>query len=223
MSKSQKFYVVWQGLQPGVYDSWRECEKQIKGFPSAKFHAFPSQALAEEAFRQGPSSAISSASSDNRKSRVSVLCVDSSGVVTVKPGTPNPPVLNSIAVDAACSGNPGVMEYQGVFVATSTRLFHYKAPLGTNNIGEFLAIVHALSYIKKHSLNQIIYSDSVNAISWVAQHRCRSKLPYNEKTADLWDYVHRAEKWLDSNIYTTEIRKWDTDAWGEVPADFGRK
>ena len=132
-------------------------------------------------------------------------------------------MLDALAVDAACSGNPGVMEYQGIYIPTRTRVFHYRAEKGTNNIGEFLAIVHGLSYLKKHHLDKIIYSDSANAISWVRQKQCKSKLPNDAGTAELWDFVHRAEQWLRSNTYTTEIRKWDTDRWGEIPADFGRK
>ena len=127
------------------------------------------------------------------------------------------------AVDASCPGNPGPMEYQAVDLATGAQVFHFGPMRGTNNIGEFLAIVHGLSYLKKHRLNQIIYSDSVNAISWVRQKQCKSKLPEDASTAELWDYVHRAENWLRTNTYTTEIRKWDTDHWGEIPADFGRK
>ena len=153
----------------------------------------------------------------------SALVIDENGMTAVKPGTENAPVLDALAVDAACSGNPGVMEYQGIYIPTRTRVFHYRAEKGTNNIGEFLAIVHGLSYLKKHRLNQIIYSDSANAISWVRQKVCKSKLPLDASTAELWDYIHRAENWLRTNSYTTEIRKWDTDNWGEIPADFGRK
>ena len=144
-------------------------------------------------------------------------------MTVIREGVENPPVLDALAVDAACSGNPGVMEYQGIYIPTRTQVFHYRAEKGTNNIGEFLAIVHGLSYLKKHRLNQIIYSDSVNAISWVRQKQCKSKLPEDASTAELWNYIHRAENWLRTNSYTTEIRKWDTDRWGEIPADFGRK
>jgi ribonuclease HI len=152
-----------------------------------------------------------------------VITIDENGMTVVRPGVENPPVLDALAVDAACSGNPGVMEYQGIYIPTRTRVFHYRAEMGTNNIGEFLAIVHGLSYLKKHHLNQMIYSDSANAISWVRQKVCKSKLVEDATTAELWDYVHRAENWLRTNSYTTEIRKWDTDRWGEIPADFGRK
>ena len=133
------------------------------------------------------------------------------------------PVMNSIAVDAACSGNPGVMEYQGVHVETRQRLFHFKAPKGTNNIGEFLAIVHGLAWLKRNNSDMILYSDSVTAMGWIRVKKCRSKLAVTSDTAPLFEVVRRAEAWLHNNTYTTEIRKWDTDLWGEIPADFNRK
>ena len=132
-------------------------------------------------------------------------------------------ILDSLSVDAACSGNPGVMEYQGVRTFDKERIFHKKFPLGTNNIGEFLALVHGLSYMKKHNLKQPIYSDSVNAIAWVKQKKCKTKLPRTEETEELFQFVERAEAWLHNNTYTTTILKWDTENWGEIPADFNRK
>lgn len=224
MARKQKYYVVWQGREPGIYDNWNACEKQVKGV-AAQYKSFDSREEAEAAFRQPYSSMVLSriTRESRNTSPSSALIVDENGMTAIRPGTANPPVLDALAVDAACSGNPGVMEYQGVYVATRTQVFHYRAEKGTNNIGEFLALVHGLSYLKKHNLNQILYSDSVNAISWVRQKQCKSKLPLTPDTADLWDYIHRAENWLHTNSYTTEIRKWDTDRWGEIPADFGRK
>ena len=215
----QKYYVVWAGVHPGIYHSWAECEGQVKGVAGARYKAFDSLDEARSAFDQPYQPPVSVkppvATTD--------VFVDANGMTQVRPGALNPPVLDSLAVDAACSGNPGVMEYQGVYVASRTQVFHFKSPLGTNNIGEFLAIVHGLAYLKKHNLNQIIYSDSVNAISWVRQKQCKSKLPVNAQTHELWDFIHRAEHWLRTNVYSTEIRKWDTDRWGEIPADFNRK
>ncbi len=222
MAKKEKYYVVWQGREPGIYDNWHDCEKQVKGV-AAQFKSFESREEAEAAFKQPYSSVVATASRTGQTSRTGVLFVDENGMTAIKPGTANPPVLDALAVDAACSGNPGVMEYQGVHVASRKQVFHYRAEKGTNNIGEFLALVHGLSYLKKHNLNQILYSDSVNAIGWVRQKQCMSKLPLTPDTAELWDFIHRAENWLRTNSYTTEIRKWDTDHWGEIPADFGRK
>ena len=222
MAKRQKYYVVWQGLKPGIYDNWADCELQIKGVAGAKYKSFESLALAEQAFRIGPELA---ASVPNHAAAVPpVILLDENGMRRIRPDATGPtPELNAIAVDAACSGNPGIMEYQGVFVATGTRLFHFQAPLGTNNIGEFLAIVHGLAYLKKNGLALPLYTDSVTALGWVRAKQCRTKLPLTADTQHLHDIIRRAEAWLLNNTYTTEIRKWDTDRWGEIPADFGRK
>ncbi len=224
MSKKQKYYVVWQGKQPGIYTDWDECKEQVQGVQGAQYKSFDTQAEAEAAIKL-PYSSVVPRNIPNTQSTQNnpTLFIDENGMTAVRSDVENPPVLDALAVDAACSGNPGVMEYQGIYIPTRTRVFHYQAPKGTNNIGEFLAIVHGLSYLKKHRLNQIIYSDSVNAISWVRQKQCKSKLVEDASTAELWDYIHRAENWLKMNSYTTEIRKWDTDRWGEIPADFGRK
>lgn len=76
---------------------------------------------------------------------------------------------------------------------------------GTNNIGEFLAIVHGLALLKQKGFDMPIYSDSVNAISWVRQKKCKTKLPRNEETKELFKVIERAEKWLRENTYTTRI------------------
>ena len=224
MAKKQKYYVVWQGKKPGIYTDWDECKEQVKGVQGAQYKGFDSMAEAEAAIRLPYNSVVVQNTRSNQNTQSNpILVIDENGMTTIKPDTENPPILDALAVDAACSGNPGVMEYQGIYIPTRTRVFHYRAEKGTNNIGEFLAIVHGLSYLKKHHLNQIIYSDSANAISWVRQKQCKSKLPEDASTAELWDYIHRAENWLRTNSYTTEICKWDTDRWGEIPADFGRK
>ena len=134
------------------------------------------------------------------------------------------PIGQSIAVDAACSGNPGKMEFQGVFVETKTHLF--KSPVyehGTNNIGEFLAIVYCLAWQHKKKLNYPIYSDSVNAQKWVREGVCKTKIAENEKNKPLFEVIRWAEKWLKENSFRVPIYKWRTEIWGEIPADFGRK
>ncbi len=226
MAKKQKYYVVWQGKQPGIYTDWDTCKAQVAGVQGAQYKGFDTLAEAEAAIKLPYGSVVRVENAERRaeSGKSTVLFIDNDGMTAIRPDAQPPlPVLDALAVDAACSGNPGIMEYQGIYIPTRTQVFHYQAPKGTNNIGEFLAIVHGLSYLKKHHLDQIIYSDSVNAMSWVRQKVCKSKLPDDASTAELWDFVHRAEQWLRTNTYTTEIRKWDTDRWGEIPADFGRK
>lgn len=130
---------------------------------------------------------------------------------------------NAIAVDAACSGNPGPMEYRGVYLRTGQEIFHFGPVQGTNNIGEFLAIVHALALLKKKGLSMTIYSDSMTAHTWVKKCKCKTTLVRNEKTEPLYQLIARAEAWLRNNTYSNAILKWQTEKWGEVPADFGRK
>ena len=128
------------------------------------------------------------------------------------------------AVDAACSGNPGPMEYQGIDRATGQQVFHYGPMHGTNNIGEFLAIVHALALLQQMGRPQTtIYSDSRNAILWVKKKKCKTTLVRTPQTEQLHQIIARAERWLATHNYLNPILKWETGKWGEVPADFGRK
>ena len=215
MSKSKnKYYVVWTGRYPGIYSDWETCQKEIMGCKGAKYKSFPDRLSAETAFREGP---------DKYWGKDVVPIIDLS---TAK----EHPVHQSIAVDAACAGNPGKMEYQGVFVDFSTqpatRKDLFKSPVfpnATNNIGEFLALVHARALQKKNGGKYPIYSDSVNAQIWVRQKKCKTKLQPNAKNEQLFELVARAEKWLAENAIEVPILKWKTEIWGEIPADYGRK
>ena len=210
MMKKQKYYVVWIGATPGIYTSWTDCQLQTKGYEGAKFKSFDTREEAEEAFASSPTDYIRPAGAFTKpKPSAPVLPPDLKG--------------NALAVDAACSGNPGMMEYRGVHLPSFQQVFHFGPVYGTNNIGEFLAIVHALALLQQKGLDMPVYSDSRNAIGWVMQKKCKTKFPRNERTEALFQLIERAEKWLREHTYTTPLRKWETDKWGEVPADFGRK
>ena len=206
-----KFYVVWQGRESGIYDSWSACEAQVKGV-AAKYKGFATREEAEAALAATPEDYIT------RKPAGEADLVSKSELQA------KPILLPALAVDAACSGNPGTMEFRGVIADTGTQVFH-RGPYveGTNNIGEFLAIVLGLAYLKLHNLPWALYSDSKTAISWVRQRQCKTKIEWNTRNQDLFLAVRAAEKWLHENTWTTPIYKWDTEHWGEIPADFGRK
>ena len=205
----KKHYVVWNGIQPGIYSSWEECQTQIKGIKQALYKAFDTLAEAERAYASSPGHYIGQGAKSNEKKAASTLpvCI----------------IKNALAVDAACSGNPGMMEYRGVYIATGEEIFHFGPIFGTNNIGEFLAIVHGLALLKQKEIDLPIYSDSYNALLWVKGKKCKTKLPRDSKSEELYGYIDRAERWLKENHYTTTLLKWETDKWGEIPADFGRK
>ena len=136
----------------------------------------------------------------------------------------HPEVLaDAWAVDAACSGNPGPMEYRGVDLATGEQVFHFGPIHGTNNIGEYLAIVHALALMEQRGLRKTIYTDSHNAMLWVSKRQCKTKLPRTPQNEQLFSIIARADRYLQTHAPHVPIVKWDTRRWGEVPADFGRK
>lgn len=207
MAKKQKYYVVWEGHNPGIYKSWEECKLQTNNYPQAKYKSFLNQATAEDAFNMG-------FFEFQKLMKHKAL----------KPALPEGVDKNSICVDAASSGNPGVMEYRGVDTQTGKLLFH-KGPFedATNNIGEFLALVHGLAFLKQQQSNRLIYSDSRTAMSWVRKRHAKTQLKQTSKNAEVFELIQRAENWLKQNHYKTEILKWDTKNWGEIPADFGRK
>lgn len=232
----QKYYVVWNGPSPGVYSSWEACQEAVNGVSGAKYKSFKSQEEAEDAFEMGEEgyeeAKASDASSSSKPSEYSKSSTSSNASEPIKPERPayNPANLpteairEAIAVDAACSGNPGAMEYRGVYLANGREIFHFGPIHGTNNIGEFLAIVHGLAILKQKGLDTMpIYSDSVNAQLWVRKHQCKTTLVRNDKTEKLHQMIERAEAWLKNNTYRNPIIKWQTDKWGEIPADFGRK
>lgn len=209
--KGFKYYVVWVGKKPGVYSTWGECQKQIMGFEGAKYMSFPNEEQAALALRKGMGSYLG-------KKKTSIK----PGELKISSG--KGPVWESISVDAACSGNPGVMEYQGVYTKTGKQIFH-GGPYNeaTNNIGEFLALVHVLAMLKQQNKRMPVYSDSMTAMAWVRNKHAKTKLEQTSRNNKVFEMVQRAETWLKKNSWDVPILKWDTKKWGEIPADFGRK
>lgn len=222
--KDTKFYVVWSGKTPGVYDSWEQCRAQVQGQSGAQYKSFPDRAAAEAAFRSSPLRYLS----------------PKTGTQAAKPATrreQSPPTdrtdtvlplplaveAKAWAVDAACSGNPGWVEYRGIDLQTGQIVFHQSRLWGTNNIGEFLALVHALALIDQKGGPSTVYSDSRNALLWIRKGKCATKLARTAKTAEVFDLIERAEAWLAAHRSAVRLVKWKTAEWGEIPADFGRK
>ncbi|MDR2684121.1 MAG: ribonuclease H family protein [Prevotellaceae bacterium] len=207
------FYVVWRGRNQGVFDNWAQCKASVEGFEDAKYKGFATQSEAQNAFLGEYEDFVL-----KRKLPKSFFAEDNNTKTTQIIEIP------SIAVDAACSGNPGDMEYRGVWTRTGEEIFRSKVYRhGTNNIGEFLAIIHALALLKKNNSNLPIYSDSINAQMWVKNRKCKTKLVENTQNSEIFELIRRAEIWLEQNSFLNKIYKWDTQRWGEIPADYGRK
>lgn len=212
MSKKPKFYVVWHGRETGVFDSWEDCKAQTNGFDGAVFKSFLSREAAEDAFASESSKYIG-----KRINLGSSLSREELALIGV-------PIEDAIAVDGAWNNTTGLVEYQGVYLKTYEVLFHV-GPLedGTINMVEFLAIVHAMALCKQMHSKVPIYSDSKTALSWIRDKKARTDHSPSEQNKKLFEMLARAEKWLQNNECDNPILKWETKAWGENPADFGRK
>jgi ribonuclease HI len=208
-----KYYVVWKGRRTGIFASWEDCSASVTGFPGAQYKAFDSRAAAEAALRK-PYRDYQGKPASVQKWLFSV----------------SKPLLPSLCVDAACDGSPGTLEYRGVETETGRQVFH-AGPYaeGTNNVGEFLAIVRGLLWVQEESRGMPVYSDSETAIGWVRAGKCRTQLARTESNEALFGLIAEAERWLARRAAggtrrdTMLFLKWDTGAWGENPADFGRK
>lgn len=212
--KKARYYVIWDGDNSGIYTDWDVAQKRLKGVPRDHFKTFGSKVLAEKALKEGPEAYKGK---DFRKTQ------DLSAAQIEKLGSP---IELSLAVDAACNEMTGVMEYQGIWTFDREDVLFRQGPYngGTNNIGEFLALVHALAYFGKQSDVKFqimpIYSDSKIAMGWVKARKCRTK---GQPSAEVKALINRAEAWLASHTFQNPILKWETKVWGEIPADFGRK
>lgn len=206
----RKFYVVWNGRAIGVFQDWASCEQQVKGYPGAKYKSFDRLQDAEEAFYNDYEKYLEPKEkkvlSDEEKKQY------------------GDPIRDSICVDASWTGNNGKMEYRGVEFKTGKQVF-INGPFeqATNNIGEFLAIVHALAWMKENKDIRPIYSDSITAMAWIRRKQAKSKKIETDASDPMSRLILRAEAWLKNNTYENKILKWETVAWGENPADFGRK
>lgn len=211
----RKYYVVWVGNAPGIYDSWEECKLQTANYPGARFKSYDTLEAATAAYRGDPREEIEMIRTIARHAKSSH--VDYHSI----PGIRFP----AICVDAGCRRNPGPMDYRGVDLETGETLFHVgPLPGGTNNIGEYLAIVHALAMLdQRGDHTTAIYSDSRNAQAWIRRRHSATKVTPNAHNAQVLAILARADRWVATHPILNPILKWDTEHWGEIPADFGRK
>ena len=214
-----KYYVVFKGHNPGVYDNWEEVKIQTEGFPGAVFKSYPTSEEASEAFRNY--SGI-----EDRNELFRLINIASNNAGENVPLSPDNPEVDwdAWAVDASCLGNPGKMEYRGVNLKTGEVIFQ-KGPYedATNNIGEYLALVHAMALMTNTNDFHNIYSDSKTALSWYRNKKVKTQLRETPRNAKIFELLARASVWVNTHNFPKKVMKWQTERWGEIPADFGRK
>lgn len=215
-----KYYVVFRGHNPGVYDNWDEVKEQTNGFPDAAYKGYKTSEEATEAYRN-----FSGIEDKNELYRLITTAMPTSDNTDSKSLKDNPEIdLNAWAVDASCLGNPGKMEYRGVDLKTGKVIFQV-GPFedATNNIGEYLALIHAMALMAKKGEYHNIYSDSVTALSWWRNRKIKTKLQQTSKNTKVFELLARASVWANTHNFPAKVIKWQTERWGEIPADYGRK
>lgn len=238
MGKKQRYYVVWEGRQPGVYDDYEDAFEQVDGWPGAKFKGYDSAETATEAYRRGAPDAsmkslgsLLSGAAMSKEQPEGGAAHDSQwqpaggNARSHTDWREHPEIdMSAWAVDASCQGNPGRMEYRGVELATGNELFRI-GPFedATNNIGEYLAIVHAMALMEKMGETHPIYSDSVSGMAWVRRRKINTQLKATPRNARVFELMARAQVWINGHRSLPRVMKWQTELWGEIPADFGRK
>lgn len=221
MSQSKKkYYVVWKGRTTGVFDNWDDAKESVANYKDARYKSYSSSREAAEAYRKGL------LMDENLTLGSFLKKMSDAGSKSSAPHWTSFPEIDreGWAVDASCMGNPGIMEYQGVELATGKVIFRI-GPFkdATNNIGEYLAIVHALALLERKGEKRTIYSDSVTGMSWVRKGAARTNIKPTDANAPVRELIRRADHWLGAHSFRVPVLKWDTDRWGEIPADFGRK
>lgn len=137
---------------------------------------------------------------------------------------PECPENDSICVDAAWSPRTKKLEFRAVCMPKKEEIFRNGPyPNGTCNVGEFLAIVGALCYLKDNGLAVPVYSDSKVAIRWTEKGVANTALKESDPCGTLSQLVSKAEDWLRDNPNRNRVLKWNTKKWGEILADYGRK
>jgi ribonuclease HI len=194
-----KFYVVWNGREKGIFDSWETCRLSVVGFTGAKFKSFNSRIRAESEY---------------------------GGNVPLPPEVSSG-IGMALTVDGACDGTLG--EFRGVLIPSCVETFRsVPFKHATNNVMEYLAIIRGLMWMDGRGLRIPLYSDSKIAIAWVSGadnlcHTCKSFAEGSETAREIIKYGG----WLRSRTHKVGLlaclRKWDTITFGEIPADFGRK
>lgn len=212
--KRAKFYVVFKGRKPGVYKTWDECQRNTAGYPGASFSSFTSETEAYQAFAVGDLAEWKKKARGLQDERWSHA----------------PPMRNGtfLVVDAACSGYPGPVEFRGVLMPGRAEAFKFGPyQAGSNNIGEYLAIITGFRWLHERSMNIPVYSDSKVAIGWVlGEGICKTNMTKDQMGSVLQREVESAERWLRgpwAPTYKKLLHRWDTEEWGEIPADFNRK
>lgn len=165
---AKKYYVVWQGREPGIYDDWPSCKSQVDKFAGARYKSFSSLAEAEAAFgaKAGVRSKVAPAAKRPRAAGLKTYQADEIAKLAAEV---------KIYTDGGCEPNPGEAG-SGLAIYRNEQLvglwYGLYQSLGTNNTAELNALNQALILTEQElakGLRVVILCDSQYAIQCLTQ------------------------------------------------------
>lgn len=197
MAKNKnKYYVVWRGRETGIFDSWEACRASIDGFQGAQYKGYPTWEEAHEGHING------------YWNETIIRKIDAADTEVIK---------RSFITDVQCDAE-GTMTYS--ILDNETLTYIYQSPKyldANNNVGQFIAIVHALAHLARTSDTRPIYTTSDTAIAWTKKRECNTRLCRTLNNTNLFDLLIRANSWIANNSFANQILKWNTASWGNPP------
>lgn len=219
---SKKLYAVFQGHEPGIYESWERASLQVKGYKGAMYKSFSTRREALNWLRERVIAAqdpVPDALIELIKTEGDQVLTSEHGGVEVDPG------IIVIHTDGGASPNPGVGGYGVVLQKGNHRKELFAGyELTTNNRMEMMGVIAALEALQEPS-SVILHTDSkyvVDSISrrWVYGWKRRGwkksdgKQPEN---VDLWKKIihlldtHDVEfRWVKGHAGNLENERCDT-------------
>jgi ribonuclease HI len=167
---AQKYYVVWQGRETGIFNDWASCKKQIDHFPGARYKSFTTQQEAQAAFKAGvgKSTTTTKSVSNGFKKAPGIKTYTEADIKAIQVDT-------KIYTDGGCEPNPGKAG-SGMAVYRNEQLaelwYGLYNPHGTNNTAELNALCQAMRMAEqelKHKRSVVIFCDSKYAIQCITQ------------------------------------------------------
>ena len=157
-----KFYAVKKGKTPGIYRTWSDCQKQVKGFSGAVYKSFTTLKEAEAFMENGDQPVTKNSQGEE----IRWLTKDG------KNGMVNADTM-SVYVDGSFDKKSGYFGYGGVVIYQDT-VKTYKGGRNTEGLakmrnvaGEIIATMHAVKIAQKSGAkNVVIYHDYRGIAEW---------------------------------------------------------
>lgn len=129
--------------------------------------------------------------------------------------------MDKIIVHSTANTKTKRMAYKGFNESTNKWIFKVKYKgYCTQNVADFMAIVHALHYCKINNIDLPIYNDNLVAIKWVKDKKVNSLLIKTKENHELFQSFENALVILKQNDFLNPILFWKKKELGNIKNPF---